>query len=190
LESGVVIAQGLSVLRRAVPEILEDADNELIDMQRVMVSELYEELVRLDERLSRLTRQLDRHARADQQSCRLMDELAGVGPLGASALVSAVADARTFDRGRQLSAWLGLVPRQFSTGGRSQLGKMTKAGQGYVRQLLIHGARSVISHLGDKPDRQSIWLRALVARAGVNKAAVALANKNARMAWAIMCKTA
>jgi len=114
--------------------------------------------------------------------------LNGVGVLTASALSAEVADARVFRNGRQLSAYLGLVPRQFSTGGKNRLGSITKRGDRYLRQLLVHGARSVIRHLGDKQDRVSCWIRQLIARRGMNKAVVALANKQARWAWAVMAQ--
>lgn len=189
-ESGIAVSRGVARLRSALPEILADGANELTPIQRELLAESYERLVDLDDRLGRITKRLERLARADDQARRLVKELDGVGPLSATALLSAIADPRQFARGRQVSAWLGLVPRQWSTGGRAVLGSITKAGHKELRQLLIHGARSVIRHLGDKQDRQSQWLRQLVARAGVNKAAVALANKNARMAWAVLMKAA
>jgi transposase len=110
----------------------------------------------------------------------------GIGPLSATALVAALGNGHDFHDGRQVAAWLGLVPRQHSSGGTTRLGGITKGGNSYVRRLLIHGARSVISHVRDKPDAKSAWIRQLVARIGVNKACVAVANKMARVAWALL----
>lgn len=189
-ESGIVISRGIVALRRSLPEILEDGSNELTPIQRELLASSYDRLVSLDAELKRLTQWIEQQAAKDERARRLVKELDGIGPLSATALLAAIADPGQFSGGRQVSAWLGLVPRQWSTGGRTVLGSITKAGHRQLRALLIHGARSVISHLGDKSDDQSQWLRRLVSRAGVNKAAVALANKNARMAWAVLMKAA
>lgn len=188
LESGIVIAKSLVAFRRQAPEILEDGDNGLTGLQRQILADAWAELRELDQRLSAYTAQIKREARNDERARVLQDELPGVGPLTATALLCGVADPRVFHNGRQFSAWLGLVPRQFTTGGKPRLGAIHKRGSIYMRQLLIHGARSVIRHLGDKQDRLSCWLRALVERRGKNKAAVALANKTARQAWVLMCR--
>lgn len=182
-EYGVVLPKSIQVLRERVPEVLESGN--LPGVMAELVLDLLEELRTLDERLKQYTKRVEQQAKADPTARHLM-KLRGIGPLTASALSADVADARVFRNGRQLSAYLGLVPRQFSTGGKNRLGKITKRGDAYLRQLLIHGARSVISHLGDKQDRISCWLRELIARRGKNKAIVALANKQARWAWAMM----
>ena len=106
----------------------------------------------------------------------------------ATAIVASVGNASVFDNGRGLAPWMGLVPRQYSSGGKTRLCRISKRGDRYLRTLLIHGARSVIRHLGEKQDRRSCWLRQLVARRGKNVASVALANKNARIIWAIMTR--
>ena len=184
-EFGVVLPRSIAVLRKRVPEVLEAGV--LPGVMAALVRDLLRELRELDERVQRYTDLIEGMAKADPVACRLM-ELSGIGPITASALVADVADARVFRNGRQLSAYLGLVPRQFSTGGKPRLGTITKRGDRYLRQLLVHGARSVIRHLGDKQDRISCWLRELIARRGINKATVALANKQARWAWAVMVK--
>jgi transposase len=126
--------------------------------------------------------------RQDAVSRRLCRELGGVGPLSASALRVKVAEPRDFANGRNFAAYLGLAPGHRGTGGEVNIGKLPKRRDRYVRQLLIHGARSVVSRLGDKQDAQSRWLRGLVARRGFNVACVALAHRNARCAWAIMAR--
>lgn len=112
----------------------------------------------------------------------------GVGAVTATALVASIADPGRFDNGRQLAAWLGLVPRQYSTGGKTRLGRITKQGDKYLRMLLIHGTRAVLAALRDKQDRTSCWLRELIARRGYKRAAVALAAKNARIVWAMLVR--
>lgn len=182
-EFGVVLPRSIAALHRRVPEVLEAVN--LPGVMLELVEDLLLELRALDARVKRYTDRIERLAKVDPVACRLM-KLDGVGAITASAMVADISDARVFRNGRQLSAYLGLVPRQCSTGGKPRLGSITKRGDGYLRQLLIHGARSVICHLGDKQDRTSRWLRQLIARRGKNKAIVALANKQARWAWAVM----
>ena len=182
-EFGIVLPKTIAVLRQRVPQALESG--RLPGVMVEIARDLLEELRELDHRLKYYTEQIERLAKRDPVARQLM-KLNGIGPITASALAADVADARVFRNGRQLSAYLGLVPRQFSTGGKPRLGRITKRGDGYLRQLLIHGARSVIRNLGDKQDRTSRWLRELITRRGKNKAVVALANKQARWAWAMM----
>jgi transposase len=118
--------------------------------------------------------------------CQRLRTIPGIGPLTATALVAAVSDAAHFKNGRQLAAWLGLVPRQHSTGGKPRLLGISKRGDIYLRKLLVHGARATIRWVGLKHDRRSQWLRALIHRRGTNRAVVALANKNARIAWVLL----
>ena len=179
----MALPRSIPILRKGALEILET--DTLPGVMAALARDLLRELRALDERVQRYTDLIEGMAKADPVACRLM-QLSGIGPITASALVADVADARVFRNGRQLSAYLGLVPRQFSTGGKPRLGTITKRGDRYLRQLLVHGARSVIRHLGDKQDRISCWLRELIARRGINKATVALANKQARWAWAVM----
>lgn len=186
VEFGIVVARSIGALRRRIPEVLEDGENELTDGMRELIAEEFERWKSLAERAQTLKAQIGRASRTDATMRRLQDELIGVGPLSAAGLWTAVADPGAFVRGRQFAAYLGLVPRQHTTGDRPRLLGIRKGGQNELRALLIHGARSAIRHLGDKDDAQSRWLRALVERRGRNRAAVALANKNARQAWAIL----
>ena len=123
--------------------------------------------------------------RNDPVACRLL-ELRGVGPLTASALAGALGDGKSFTKGRDFAASLGLTPRQHSTGGKDRLLGISKRGDAYLRKLLVHGARAVLRHAKDRADGLSQWLKALTARKHVNVATVALANKTARVAWAIV----
>jgi transposase len=189
-EFGLVVARSIGALRRRIPEILEDGDNELTDGMRRLVAEEFERFKALAERVEALRRRIERVSRTDATMKRLQEELIGVGPLSAAALWTAVADAGAFARGRQFAAYVGLVPRQYTSGDRPRLLGIRKGGQNELRALLIHGARAAIRHLGNKSAPQSLWLRALVQRRGKNRAAVALANKNARQAWAILRQAA
>ena len=184
-EFDVVLPRSIATLRKRVPEVLDSG--QFVGVQAELFQGLLEELRQRDEQVKQYTKRIEQLAMADPVAVKLM-ALNGVGVLTASALSAEVADARVFRNGRQLSAYLGLVPRQFSTGGKNRLGSITKRGDRYLRQLLVHGARSVIRHLGDKQDRVSCWIRQLIARRGMNKAVVALANKQARWAWAVMAQ--
>ena len=152
---------------------------------RDLLQSLQSELSALDTRITDVTCQLTRLSH-ELEACQRLQEMEGIGPLSATALVAALGNGHDFQTGRQVAAWLGLVPRQHSSGGTTRLGGITKGGNSYVRRLLIHGARSVISHVRDKPDAKSAWMRQLVTRIGVNKACVAVANKMARVAWALL----
>ena len=184
-EYGIVMAKGIAQVRRRVPEVLEDATNELTDPAREMFAELYDEFLALDERLQGYEKKLQTEYRANEL-CQRLGKIEGIGPVTATAIVASVGDSTAFRSGRELAAWLGLVPRQFSTGGHTRLLGISKRGDRYLRTLLIHGGRTVVQHLGEKQDRRSRWLRQLVARRGKNVAGVALANKNARTIWALM----
>ena len=190
LEFGVVVARSVTAMRRRLPELLEDAENGLTDGVRQLVAEEFGRWQQLAARVDELTIRIGQRSRTDATMKRLQLELNGVGPLSAAALWTAAADPKAFVRGRQFAAYLGLVPRQYTTGDRPRLMGIRKGGQNELRALLIHGARAVIRALGDKTDSQSQWLRALVERRGKNRAAVALANKNARQAWAILSQAA
>jgi len=185
MEYGIVIPKQIGQLRQALPQIVGDADNELSTDMRALFAGLYEELQSVDALISEKDKQILALHRASELSQRLGD-IEGIGPLTATAFISAVGDAKMFKRGRDCSAWLGLVPRQYSTGGKTLLGSISKRGDRYLRTNLIHGARSVISKADNKTDARSRWIQQLKARVGMNKACVALANKNARILWAIM----
>ena len=129
-----------------------------------------------------------RGARAPERFGQAAEQIPGIGPLTATALIGSVADAKQFNNGRQFAAWLGLVPRQYTTGGHVRLGRITKRGDVYLRTLLIHGTRAVLSSSADKPDRLSRWAEGVRGRRGTRKAAVALAAKNARIAWVLLAR--
>ena len=185
-EFGFVLPAGLSALRKALPEILsqqEKWDNRFIRL----LSELTEELQALDERLNRYDRRLKQLAQEDERIRRLQ-EISGIGPVTASALVAAVGDAKQFKSGREMAAWLGLVPRQHSSGGKTKMGHISKRGDSYLRTLLIHGARAVLNACDHKEDRRSRWLQSVAERRNRNIATVAMANKNARIAWSVLSR--
>lgn len=184
-EYGVVVAEGIPKLRKELPLILEDATNELTDSGRELFSELLQELKELDKQISEYNRKIQRIYDKDE-TCQRIGKVEGVGPITATAMIAAVSDPRVFKNGRQLSAWLGLVPRQNSSGGKTVLLGISKRGNTYVRTLLIHGARSVLIKCGNKKDRRSLWLLKKEKTRGFNRACVALANKNARVIWALM----
>jgi transposase len=186
-EFGLVIAKGISPLRRALPLIADDPDNGLTESFKVLLAELADELRQIDARIDLHDQRLQAAARADDRIQRLM-AIEGIGPISASALVAAVGDAAQFSCGRDLAAWLGLVPRQHSSGGKTRLGHITKGGDTYLRTLLIHGARAALNASVNKTDSRSRWAQALATRRNRNIATVALANKNARIAWAVLSK--
>lgn len=186
-ELGIIVPSSMGRLRRAVPEILEDGDNGLPGSFRHLLAQLGEELRAIDDNIAVYDARIAQAAREDQRIKRLLD-VEGIGPVVASALVSAVGDARQFSKGRDMAAWLGLTPRQHSSGGKNRLGKISKRGDTYVRTLLIHGARAALNAAKNKEDGRSRWVMGLVTRRNKNIATVALANKNARIAWSILSR--
>ncbi|GAB3479756.1 IS110 family RNA-guided transposase [Azotobacter salinestris] len=187
-EFGLVeIRHGVAATRRLAQTALEDAGNGLPGPMLELLAELRGELDEHEAHLCRLDEMIQCQAREDERVKRLM-QVEGIGPVSATALVEAVGNARQFRSARQFAAWLGLVPRQHSSGGKERLGAITKRGDIYLRTLLIHGARAVLQHCRDKADRRSQWLRQLICRRNRNIAAVALANKNARVVWAILSR--
>jgi transposase len=185
LEYGIITRPGRQALRRHIPEILEDADNGLTVRFRRMLAELYQELVQLDERVEKLDEQVAQFVRSNEDCQRLMT-IPGIGPLGATALYAAVGNINLFKNGRELAAWLGLVPRQYSTGGKPRLLGISKRGDVYLRALLIHGARAALRVIDKKLDNKSLWAKQLIARRNKNVAAVAMANKSVRIAFALL----
>lgn len=183
-EFGIIIPQGISNIASRVPELIEDASNELPGAFRVLVQRLLDHLKELDVQVDELEAQIQAWHRKSDLSTKIA-QVPGIGPISASALVAAIGDAKNFDNGRQLAAWLGLVPKQHSTGGKSNLLSISKRGDTYLRTLLIHGARSVIYHASKRPE-SCTWVSAVVSRRNKNVAAVALANKNARIVWALL----
>jgi transposase len=184
-EYGLVAPKQLGQLRKAIPDWLEDAKNGLTDRFRALLHDLWGELLRLDERIAAIDHDIGLIAETPPDARRLK-QLRGVGPLIATALVARFGDARHFDCGRQAAASVGLTPRHHGTGGKNRLMGITKRGDRYLRSILIHGARSAVSQTHRKEDRLSRWASGLKQRSHTNVAAVALANKTVRVAWAML----
>lgn len=184
-EYGIVIAQGIASLKRKMPKILENTNRELTSLGERIFSELYEELGMLEKRIKECETRIQRIAQTDIR-CQQLQTIPGLGPITATAFLATVGDIGVFDRGRQLSAYLGLVPKQSSSGNKVRLLGISKRGDRYLRCLLVHGARSVIKNVYRKKDPYSRWIQTLIARCGIHKAIVAVANKNARIAWALL----
>ena len=180
-EFGIVLPQKVSCLRREIGAHLED----LPGYANQCVGDLLTHADRLDALIETYDRLIAQAAREDARSKRLM-QLPGIGPTTASALLASLGGAHEFNNGRQVAAWIGLVPGQYSSGGKARLGRITKAGDRYLRSLLVMGARAILSGLGEKQDRFSRWARSLAERRGYWKAVVAIAAKNARLAWAVL----
>jgi transposase len=164
---------------------LEDAENGLSEQFRRLLDGVWGDLVELDRRVAELTDEIDKIAKSDPVASRLQ-QLRGVGPITATALVAAVGDAKQFRKGREMAVSLGLTPGQHSTGGKERLLGISKRGDPYLRSLLVHGGRAVVRTAKGKEDRLSQWVMSLAARSHPNVAAVALANKTARIAWAMI----
>jgi transposase len=188
-EFGVVIARSADRFLSALPVLIEDA--RLPDPVRAMLLEVREQLAALNLRLARCDQQIATHARSSDVA-RRAGELLGIGPLTSSALATTVPDAKVFRNGRQFGAWLGLTPRQHSSGGRTRLGHFSLRGNVYLRTLLVEGARSTLqSALRADPSHASRlqrWIRQLHERKGYHKTLIAIANKHARMLWAMLAK--
>ena len=185
MEYGIIIPKGISYVRKEIPCILEDAMNELTFIFRELLCELYNEMVHLDERIEMLENKLKVICK-ENENCQRLLTIPGVGLLSATALVAAIGDISVFKSGRELAAWLGLVPRQHSTGGKPTLLGISKRGDTYLRTLLIHGGRTVVRVAEKYQDKQNQWIQRLEQRRGKNISAVAVANKNARIAWALL----
>jgi transposase len=184
-EYGMVLPQGMSKFRTAVVHAIEDPQAQLTPLSTEMFRHLYDEFLALEKRVAYYNEKLNTMGRAHPM-CHRLQAIPGIGPLTATALIAAVPDATHFKNGRQLAAWLGLVPREHSTGGKPRLLGISKRGDLYLRKLLVHGARATLRWVALKDDPRSQWVKALVARRGKNRAAVALANKNARIIWALL----
>lgn len=194
LEFGIRIPEGISCISKHVPDALEDASNEIPTVLRIALFDEYEHFKALEVRVARLQQQIDQWHRTSAAS-QALAKIPGVGLLTATSMVAQAGDPSAFANGRQVSAWLGIVPKQNSSGGKTTLLGISKHGDSYLRTLLIHGARSIVSLLkrrlasGADPAKFSPterWLVELLKRRNANVACVALANKNARTAWAIL----
>lgn len=185
LERGITVPQRRRVLEMRLPGILAEEQNGVSPRVRHLIEDMRAEWRDLDTRIEALDAELTVRARQDE-ACRRLCEIPGIGALNATALVAAVGDGTVFGRGRDMAAWLGLVPRQYSTGGRQRLLGISKRGNKYLRTLLIHGARAALPHLAARDNTLGAWLRQLLARVHRNVAVVALANKLARIVWAVL----
>ena len=183
-EFGLIIPQGIAHISKRVPEMLDNAGDDVPGAFRELMQRMLDHLKSLDQQVGELERQIRTWHRSSTLSCKL-EKVPGIGPITATALVASIGDAKQFANGRQLAAWLGLVPRQHSTGGKVNLLGISKRGDCYLRTLLIHGARAVILATERKPTTQG-WLVRLLDRRHKNVAAVALANKTARIVWALL----
>ena len=186
-EFGLILPQGAGALRRHLPGILEDAENDLPLLARTQFANLYQQLDAVDTQLQNYDRQIDVWAKNDALCQRLL-ALEGVGPLTATTLVATVGDATVFKNGRQFAAWLGLTPREHSSGGKYKRFGISKRGDSYLRKLLVHGARSMMRLTPKRMDKKSRWVELLRSRHHDNVAACALAAKHARIIWALMAK--
>lgn len=184
-EYGVILPQGAWRFLAQAHDAVAGA--ELSDLTRELFADMLDELGSLDLRLDKLDRQLLAICRTNE-ACRRLAKLPGVGPVIATALVAAVDDGRHFRSGRELAAWIGLVPRQYTTGGKPRLGGIGRRANHYLRRQMIHGARPVMFRLTKHDDRRSQWLKGLAARRGFNRTVVALANKTARVAWVLLTR--
>jgi len=184
-EYGIVLPQGVATLRRRLPALLEEGESGLSPLFRQLLAQGYQQLQELDAHIAYYSRLLIEQTRIDEAELRLQT-IPGFGPVVASAFHAAVGDGQAYRRGRDVSASLGLVPRQHSSGGQAVLLGISKRGDSYLRSLLVHGARAALRQAHRKQDRLSRWATRLKAERGTNKAAVALANKLARIGWAVL----
>jgi transposase len=184
-EYGIVLNRGVSAIRKGIPRLLEDAENGLSDSFRSGLHQSYQRLVELDEHVEFYTRELEQ-AVAQDEDCRRLQTIPGYGSIVSGAFITVVGDGNAFRRGRDVSAVLGLAPAQHSSGGKDRLLGISKRGDRHVRSLLVQGARSVVLRAAGKEDRLSRWINRIRQDRGTNKAVVALANKMARIGWAIL----
>jgi len=184
-EYGVIMNTGINSFRKSLPEVIECADNELTSILRENLAYGYEELLGLDERIKALEKQLH-HLCKPLEDYNRLQQVMGIGPLNAAAIISEIGDGSQFKRGREYAAYLGLVPRQHSSGGKLLSTGITKAGNKQLRTLLVHSARTLVRYMVNRDDPLSRWVNGVIARRGKNKAIVALANKLARICWAVL----
>ena len=186
-EYGIIIPLHLHQLRRKLVELTSERHPGLTAFAQELFASLYAELRSVDEQITAMEQRIQRAFQRDE-ACQKIADVEGVGPVIATAIVAAIADGRAFRNGRQLAAWLGLVPRQHSSGDKQRLLGISKRGDPYLRMLLIHGARSVVYRCVKKTDSRSRWIADKQRRLGTTKACVAVANKNARTIWALLAK--
>jgi transposase len=187
LERGITIRKGRRHAEAALPMLIEDAESNLSGPLRLLLTQLMSELRRLECQITEIDATISRGA-DEQEACKRLMAIPGIGPITATAIVSAVGNGAEFPKARSFSAWLGLVPAEYSTGGKQKLLGISKRGNGYVRKLLVHGARAILQCRQKQSPGLSTWLGQLVSRAHPNIVTIALANKMARMAWALLIR--
>lgn len=187
-EYGVIIVYaGIPAAQRGVRAAIEDADNGISHSMRELLCEMSDELTELTEKIQHSDEKIQRHSQEDERVKRLL-AIEGIGPISASAIVTAIGNGTQFKNGRELAAWMGLVPTQHSSGGKERLGGISKRGDKRLRTLIIHGARAVIRFCENKTDSRSKWVKNLISRRNKNIATVGLANKNARIIWSLLAR--
>jgi transposase len=184
-ERGLTISRSPEAFKRAIPELLRTSADELTAFCQTLLAELLQHLTAIEERIHLIDTSIQTFMK-HSTLCKKIAAIPGIGPITATAVVGAVGNATQFRNGRHLAAWLGLVPRQYSSGGKSRLQGISRRGDTYLRTLLIHGARAVLRYVKGKTDPQSVWLQQMIARRGHNCTAVALAKKNARIIQALL----
>ncbi|HEY6119672.1 MAG TPA: IS110 family transposase [Pyrinomonadaceae bacterium] len=187
LERGLTLPKGRRYVHQQLPRILEDAELRLSGCFRALLAQLQLELEQVGARIEEMDRVIQKTAK-ENEDCQRLTEIPGVGPVTATALIAAVGNASAFSKGRKLAAWMGIVPGEYTTGGKQKLLGISKRGNKYLRTLFIQGARSVLQQRDKQAPGLSRWLGQLLARAHQNVVIVALANKLVRMAWAVLCK--
>lgn len=187
MEYGIVVAQSTAQIRQKLTAIIEDTENELTSLGRELFRDLQMQFYAIDEKVSEYDKKIERLCR-ENETCKRLTQVQGVGAITATALVATIGDARVFKNGREMAAFIGLVPKQHSSGGKQVLLSISKRGDRYLRCLLVHGARAVMSRRKHLPTKKGLWLKALEERRGRNRTTIALANKNARVLWAMMAR--
>jgi transposase len=187
LERGITIRKGRRHAEAALPVLIEDAETNLSGPLRLLLTQLTSELRQLNEKIAEIDATICRSA-DEQEACKRLMGIPGIGALTATAIVSAIGNGAEFRKARSFSAWLGLVPAEYSTGGKQKLLGISKRGNAYLRKLLVHGARAIMQCRQKQSSGLSAWLEQLVSRAHLNIATIALANKMARMAWALLIR--
>jgi transposase len=187
LERGLTVPKGRRHLNQALPRILEDAELPLSGSFRVLLAQLKLELEQLAERIAQMDAVIEQEAR-ENEACQRLTTIPGVGPVTATALVGAIGNGSAFGKGRDLSTWMGIVPGEYTTGGKQKLLGISKRGNKYLRRLFVQGARSVLQQRDKQAPGLSLWLAQLLACKHQNVVVVALANKMVRIAWAVLCK--
>lgn len=186
-EYGITIPRGASRLKQRLVELFMESKLDVLSGPTMkVIQELHEELLDMEKRVKSYDARIKEISKSQGMCDCLEKELAGIGPITATAMVATIGDPSVFRNGRQVGSYFGLVPRHTGTGGKIRTGSISKRGDRYLRKLLVHGARNVLRYAVGKKDDESRWLQDLAGRRGFNKACVALANKRARQCWAIM----